>query len=71
MLAPVGAGAQQAAPPTEAGNLMPNSGYADKNQLSDAFDGVDSLAHLTAVGGPTSTQATWYVCVPPATRSER
>ena len=30
--------------------------------LSDKFDGVDSLAHLTAVATPETTQVTWYAC---------
>jgi hypothetical protein len=30
--------------------------------LSDKFDGIDSLAHLTAVATPETTQVTWYAC---------
>ena len=30
--------------------------------LSDKFDGVDKLAHLTAVATPETTQVTWYAC---------
>jgi len=42
-------------------SLMPAQ-LADKDQLSDAFDGTDSLAHLTAIADADATQATWYVC---------
>lgn len=41
---------------------MPNDDFGDKDQLSDAFDGVDSLAHLTAVGDPRSDRASFYAC---------
>jgi hypothetical protein len=30
--------------------------------LSDKFDGVDKLAHLTAVASEKTTQVTWYAC---------
>ena len=42
--------------------LMPNDTYADKDQLSDAFDGQDSLAHVTAIADPRATQAEFFVC---------
>jgi hypothetical protein len=42
--------------------FMPEGNFTDKDQLSDAFDGTDSAAHLTAIADPDSTQATFYVC---------
>jgi hypothetical protein len=52
----------------EGSNFMPLTSPAaagpvyDKDQLSDAFDGVDSTAHLTAVGNQNTTGVYWYVC---------
>lgn len=44
--------------------FMPDGDEADKNQLSDAFDGTDSLAHFTAIADPDATQAEFFVCTP-------
>ncbi len=41
--------------------LLPNQND-DSDALSDAFDGVDSSAHLSAIADPAATQGTWYVC---------
>jgi len=32
------------------------------DSLSDKFDGIDSLAHLTAVATPETDSVTWYAC---------
>lgn len=42
--------------------FMPNGAYDDKNQLSDQFDGKDSLAHLTAVASVDADSVTFFVC---------
>ncbi|HEY7876308.1 MAG TPA: hypothetical protein VIG64_14430, partial [Actinomycetota bacterium] len=34
----------------------------EPDSLSDKFDGLDSLAHLTVVATPETTQVTWYAC---------
>jgi len=41
--------------------FMPNDNV-DKDQLSDKFDGVDDLAHLTAVAGPDVVDVIFLVC---------
>ena len=43
-------------------NYMPNDNFTDKDQLSDSFDGVDRLAHLTAVTDPDADRVFWFVC---------
>jgi hypothetical protein len=50
---------------------MPNDSFTDKNQLSDAFDGVDSLAHVTAIADPRATQAEFFVCTNTTTTAAR
>jgi Ca2+-binding RTX toxin-like protein len=42
--------------------FMPQDDYEAKDQLSDQFDGVDSLAHLTAVATTDATSVTFFVC---------
>ncbi|MCA1572555.1 MAG: hypothetical protein LC798_20090, partial [Chloroflexi bacterium] len=41
--------------------FMPEQ-FLDKDQLSDAFDGSDTAAHLTAVADADATQATFFYC---------
>jgi Ca2+-binding RTX toxin-like protein len=66
LAAPI-AGAQTATAPVGASFMPVQSASAlgvgmDKDQLSDVFDGVDSTAHLTAVGNANATTASWYIC---------
>jgi hypothetical protein len=42
--------------------FMPQDDFGEKNQLSDQFDGVDSMAHLTAVATTDTTSVTFFVC---------
>jgi hypothetical protein len=61
------ANAQTATAPEGVGNLNPSSGFDDKDQLSDFFDGVDSTAHLTAIASPRADRVQWFVCAGTAT----
>src|SRR5687767_4965897 len=65
LVMPLTASAQTPTAPALA-NFMPLDTFSDKNQLSDAFDGQDSLAHLTAVADANSTQVSWFMCTPGA-----
>jgi hypothetical protein len=69
----VGGAVAQAARPFNVQQFMPNdtqnwsacpvaSPGCKPDALSDKFDGVDSLAHLTAVASAETETVTWYAC---------
>ncbi|MGI8774688.1 MAG: calcium-binding protein [Actinomycetota bacterium] len=67
----IAAPSAQAAPPFAAQNFNPQDSLLgadgiDRLVLSDKFDGVDSLAHLTGVATTDTTSATWVVCPDPS-----
>lgn len=43
-------------------SFMPNGEDNDKDALSDAHDGTDETAHLTAVADPAADRVSWYYC---------
>src|SRR5437667_50048 len=51
-----------AAVPASVSNLHPNDTLANDSVLSDRTDGVDSLAHVTAVASTDTQAIEWFAC---------
>jgi len=60
----VAAAAPALAQPDDVQLFMPEGSLNDKDQLSDMYDGVDELAHLTAVAGEDTVTVLFFFCEP-------